>query len=462
MGVGSPVFLPGVRVCIFPNVYTVWCLRLMRKGDWRKIMKEMRNCISLTRLIGVFITLATLAASSGLRAGVLSLESAEALALGEDPGLQSVQANRRALDELAIAGEQLPDPVLKMGIAGLPVDTFHLGQEAMTQVQIGVVQKFPRGHTRSLRAEQIRQRSAVMDETLHDQKLQILLAVREQYIEVQKQVRLAAINQEAETVFSELADITRDYYATGRVQQQDVLRTGVELARIQDRSTQIHQEEDRARARLTTWIGAAAHREIQNDWPKLDSVLAADQIRDQLAEHPRIRSLQQNVVAADTGVELARQAYKPEFSLDVTYGGRGGSNPDGSSRADLLGVMVMMDMPLFSGNRQDRVTAARVAESSAAMFNRDDIYRRMQSEIDFHAASLQRQSERIKLFNRILLPDARFNAEAAFDAYQAAVADLTTLMRARITEYELQREYVGLQAELLKTKSRLLYFEGAL
>ena len=54
--------------------------------------------------------------------------------------------------------------------------------------------------------------------------------------------------------------------------------------------------------------------------------------------------------------------------MDVTYGGRGGNNPDGSSRTDLLTLMVVMDVPLFTRNRQDRVVAAQVAESSAAMY----------------------------------------------------------------------------------------------
>ena len=73
---------------------------------------------------------------------------------------------------------------------------------------------------------------------------------------------------------------------------------------------------------------------------------------------------------------------------------------------------------------------------------------------------MNRERERISLFENSLLPDAGFNAEATFDAYQAAVEDLTTLMRARITEFELQLEYAKLQAELLLTQARLLYFEG--
>jgi outer membrane protein TolC len=166
------------------------------------------------------------------------------------------------------------------------------------------------------------------------------------------------------------------------------------------------------------------------------------------------------VVAADTGVELAEQAYKPEFWLDLTYGGRGGTNPDGTSRSDLLTFMVMMDVPLFRHKRQDRAVAASLAESSAAAFSRDDVYRRMVSELKANGSTLERQQERLRLFRETLLPEAEFNAESAFQAYQAALDDMTTLMRARINEFDLQLEFVRLQAEALKTRARLLYLEG--
>jgi outer membrane protein TolC len=362
--------------------------------------------------------------------------------------------------ELAVASEQLPDPVLRAGVMSLPTDTWELGQEPMTQVVVGVSQKFPRGRSRALRSEQMLEQSAALDETLGDQRRRIALSVREEYLEVLKQLKLAELNAEAIAAFADLAEITRDYYATGRVQQQDVLRAAVELARAQDRATRIAQDEDRARARLETWIGPVAWRDLDTEWPRLESPPTLDDIRAGLAQHPRITALQKRVEAADTGIELADQRYKPEFGVDLTYGGRAGDNMDGSSRSDLFSVMVMMDLPLFHGNRQDRYKAAAVSEASAAAFDRDDMYRRLQSEAAMHAKTLDGQQQRLALFEESLLPDAEFNAEAAFSAYQAALESLTTLMRARITEYELLLEYATLRAELLKTQARLAYFEG--
>ena len=390
----------------------------------------------------------------------LSLENAEALALHEDPSVQMVEARGAALAEQAVAAGQLPDPMLKLGVMGLPTDTFKLGQEAMTQVQLGVVQKFPRGRSRELESRQLQQRSSGLDAMASDQRLRVVQSVQEAFLEVLLQERLAEINAEATTAFTDLADITLEYYGTGRVPQQDVLRASVELARVRDRATVIAQHEDTARAGLATWIGEAAYRELRQPWPPFDLLPAPEAILAGLQSHPRIRAYQQNVVAAETGVDLARQRYKPEFSVDLTYGGRGGLNPDGSGRSDLLSAMLMMDVPLFTGKRQDRVVAARVAESSAAAFGRDDVYRQLKRQAEQYVATLKRQQERLELFRTILLPEADFNSEAALDAYQAAVADLTALMRARITEFELQLEYARLESESLKTRSRLQYLAG--
>ena len=147
--------------------------------------------------------------SSNVAASALSLEVVEELALASDPGVQSVESNRLALEELSVAAEQLPDPLLKMGLVSLPTDTFNLGQEAMTQVQVGMIQKFPRGNSRSLRSEQIGLKSQGLSEIARDQELRILLQVREQFLEVVKQKNLARINAEAIAAFSDVADITR-------------------------------------------------------------------------------------------------------------------------------------------------------------------------------------------------------------------------------------------------------------
>lgn len=390
----------------------------------------------------------------------LSLAEAERLALANDPAIRSVQFKSQALEEMAVAAGQLPDPLLRVGVMSLPVDSFDFGQEPMTQAVVGLVQKFPRGDSRELRSTQLQQQAEMLDESLLDQQLQITLAVRELYLEVVKQRKRAAINDEAIQIFTDFSDITRDYYATGRVNQQDVLQAVVELAKAEERARQISEEENRARARLSAWLGEASRLDLSDDWPSLPEPLPLDDLYERIKTHPRILALQKKVSYSETGVELSRQAYKPEFSVDVAYGGRSGQNMNGSSRSDLFSLMLVMDLPLFHDKRQDRVTASMIAESSAAMFDRDDLYRRLKSEAELNAVTLNKQQESIHYFSDTILPEAQFSAESSFDAYQSSVGDLTSLLRAQITEIDLRLEFVRIQAEALKSQARLLYFQG--
>jgi len=390
----------------------------------------------------------------------LTVEEAARLALQDDFTLQAINARGQSMSELSVAAESLPDPKLKLGFANLPTDTFDLDQEPMTQAVIGVQQMFPRGHTRSLSSERMNESVARTEAEAEDQQLKILLAVREEYTQVFLQRERQKVLQQSLAIFSDLADITRDYYATGRAHQQDVVQAQLELSKVQERLVGIRQQEEQARARLAERIGAAAYQDLDDHWPQIGQPPPTQRLIAALADHPRLRAWQHEIAKSRTSEELARQAYKPGFAVDLAYGARSGQNTNGTNRSDLMSVFVTMDIPLFTGNRQDRVLAASIADTAATEFARDDIYRSMKARIEEHSATLARQQERLKLYQDNLLPQAAFNAETAFEDYQDAVGDLTTLMRARIGEYELKLSNVSLQADEIITRARLLYFQG--
>ena len=403
-----------------------------------------------------------LSAASGVFADSLTIEEASQLALVDDYTLKAIKARSESMQELAVAAEGLPDPQLKLGFANLPTDTFNLGQEPMTQAVIGVRQMFPRGQTRSLNSLRVHESVAGNNAEADDRKQQILLAVREEYIRIYLHQERQKILRQSLVVFSDLVEITRDYYASGRAHQQDVVQTQLELSRVEERLARIRQQEEQARSRLAGRIGENAYRELNPQWPQVKQPQAANKIIAELDKHPRLRAWQHEIARSKTSEEIARQAYKPGFAIDLAYGGRGGQNLDGSDRSDFLSVFVTMDIPLFTKNRQDRVLASSIADTSATRYARDDIYRTMKTRVEENSATLLHERERLGLYEELLLPQAAFNAEAAFEAYQDAVDDLTTLMRARIGEYELKLSHASLRADEIITRARLLYLQGAI
>jgi outer membrane protein TolC len=404
--------------------------------------------------------LAVVASAPASADPLLNLSQAESMALDTDPAVQAIRARAGATRERAIAAAQLPDPKLRFGAAALPVDSFDLDQEPMTQLQVGYQQRFMPGNSLSLRGDQLDRQAAALDHWANDRRWQTLRDVRADFIEVLYHQRAAGILREARGIFAELLAVTSDHYASGRATQQDVYRSELELSRLDERLARIVQGEDVARGRLSEWVGSAAGRPLATEWPQLGPVRWPENWPNAIAEHPRLRAIAEQLSAENLAVDVAREQYKPGWTLDVAYGDRSGQNLDGSARADFLTAMVSIDLPLFRGSRQDRELAASLMQVDAVQATRDDEWRKLQRGAEREHAVLTRLEERLGLYDDRLLPEARANSDAAMDAYQSGVADFTTLMRARLTEIELRIEHARAQADRLMAVARLNYYLG--
>ena len=151
---------------------------------------------------------------------------------------------------------------------------------------------------------------------------------------------------------------------------------------------------------------------------------------------------------------------KPGWSVDVTYGNRNGINNDGTGRPDMLSAMVMIDVPLFTGNRQDKKLSAAKKQSLVQQFKRDDQLLELSSMLETEYANWTRLRQRLELYQQRASLDAKSNAESTLKAYQSDTADFTTLMRAQLTELNTQLDTLRVRVELAKAQARLLYLTG--
>ncbi|MDJ0653201.1 MAG: TolC family protein [Xanthomonadales bacterium] len=390
----------------------------------------------------------------------LSLDKAERLALDDEPGVRKFAARASALDERSIAAAQLPDPVLKLGTAALPLDTFDLDQEPMTQLQVGLRQRIPPGRSRAIRASQLEAQSNAVGYQASDRRLKVLRDVRQDYLDVVYQQHVLGILESSRDTLQEAFEAARDGYAAGRGLQQDVYRAELERSRVEERISRSEEALNRAYARLAIWVGDEAYRVAGDGWPQIPAPVPAEQLNAGLPDHPGIQALSGQVQAAELGVDVARQQYKPGFTVDLTYGDRSGQNPDGSARADFLSAMLLVDLPVFREKRQDRELAARLHEVEAVAAGRQDVLRQMVRSVERDWATLESLQRQLKLYRDRLLPEASANSEAALSGYRSGVSDFTALMRAHLTEFDIALGQARVRADLLKAQARLIYLQG--
>ena len=402
----------------------------------------------------------TLSAAPAQAGTVLTLAEAEQIAIGADPVIAADRARAQALGEVAIANGQLPDPRLKAGIANLPLDTFEVNQEPMTQLIVGVEQSFPPGDTLRYRRRQGEWQSVAEQANAQDTTRKLIRDVRNRYLELCYQLQAGRIVAETRELFNRLVDITRDQYATGRASQQDVLGASLELARLDDRATRIRNETENDRAALGKWLGEDVTRPLEDRLPELPAPPAKEVLLTALPQHPAIRAETARIESESQSIQIAREQFKPGWSVGLEYGQRYGEEANGESRPDMLTAMVSVDLPLFPGQRQDRRLAASLQEAEAARFSRADRLRELKEMLETEYANWQRLGERAVLYETRLLPEANANAEAALNAYQSGVTDFTTLMRARIADLEVRLEELRVRIERTQAQARLLYLAG--
>jgi outer membrane protein TolC len=390
----------------------------------------------------------------------LSLQQAEQLALEGDPLIMSYKASSRSYDAEATANGTLPDPKLRLGMFNVPLDTFSTSEDPSTQLRIGIQQEFPRGDTTDLKQQQSKWLAQAAMAQAEDQRLQLLMNVRDTYLNLYHEIQAGSIVNETRALFLKLVKITEDQYAAGRANQQDVIHADLELSRLDDRATKIQGNEDEYRAYLAQWVGDVAWQDIDSNLPVLPDVPDNIEINKLLTRHPAVMVETARVEASRTMIEVTRQDYKPGIGAFVEYRKRFGENPDGSDRSDMMAAMVTVDIPLFTENRQDKNVAAREESTNAARYSRDDKLRILKRTLDKDRVVYRRLGERELIYKNKLVNSATSNAEASLNAYQSGVTEFTTLMRARIMELDVRLDNLRIQVDRLRAQARLLYITG--
>ena len=211
---------------------------------------------------------------------------------------------------------------------------------------------------------------------------------------------------------------------------------------------------------MEQWIGDAAWNYLSSDFPVLPILPKQVDLNQVIPAHPLIRAENAKINASKQITEMAKQEYKPGWSLLVDYGFRSGNNPDGSERADFATAIVSLDIPLFTGNRQDKTVSSNKNKISAARYSKDDQLRKLKKVYEKNQHLWIRLGERENLYKNSLLTAAKNNSKASLKAYQSGVTEFNTLMRAQITELDVRLEDLRVRIDRAAAQARLLYITG--
>ncbi|NRB38872.1 MAG: TolC family protein [Pseudomonadales bacterium] len=421
----------------------------------------MKNPLCFLPLLGLLLFVKTVP----LYASELSLKQAEALALDYDVSVQRILSQAEAMGHLSIAESDFPDPVLKFGAQNIPVDSWALDEDPMTQAKISLSQRFTAGNSREDTAKLYQQQQLAKTEQAALARLQLIYNSRLLWLDAFKWQAKVAILKNDKKLFVQLKDLTYSLYEVGKRQQQDVLRSDLELGLLLQKQMQAEQTFSQSRLQMAVLTGPEV---LTRSWPTTLSPLMPitvdvynqTQLATKLSQHPQIRQLHYQLRQADAQIALVDSNTKTVWGAEVSYGYRGSENDMGEKRSDLVSAMVNVSIPLWGGNRNDKRREASRLQKQQLQYGYDDTLRQLYTQVQAQTVLWQQLQQRRKFYATDLISKADRHVHASLKAYETGVGDLQALMRASINRQQFKLDYLQLQIDEQKALAKLYLLLG--
>jgi outer membrane protein TolC len=389
--------------------------------------------------------LLTFCAVAARATGLLSLGSAISLALTSNPDLAAIEARASSLAEIPDQAESLPDPRLSVNIANLPLDSFSLSQETMTQFQIGITQALPYPGKLALRSAVAGFEADAAQADVTERRLQLVRDVRTVWWNIFYLDRALDVISHNQALLQQIVNVAQTRYQVGQGQQQDILLAQLELSRLRDSAIQARNMRDNQVARMNALLDRPVATplrlpgKVDEDLPVLTSTRALQQRAE--STRPVLQAQQERVSAAHSRIDLAEKAYSPDFQLGAIYGHRSGSDPDGSRRADMGTFLFSMNLPLYSGTKQERAVDQRNAEWMQQKYRLHDQRNQVAADVQQATSDYRRSRERARLFRQQIIPQAQQTVDVTLAGFQVGKVDFLTMLRSQTTLYDYETQY---------------------
>ena len=363
-------------------------------------------------------------------------------AKSKNPEISEGKNRINIFKEIPPQAGSLKDPELMLGLVNLPVDSFSFRQEAMTQKQIQVSQKFPFPGTLSLRVQAADQDVSIAKANHDDVILKIVREVKTTFYELFYINSTIEITRQNKVLMKQFITIAEGKYSVGKGIQQDVLKAQVELSQIMDELIGLNQLKQAESAKLNVLMNRLPQAELNIPHGLIQSPFKFKLEKLQkMAENKRpfLKAIKSSIDKFKIKKQLAEKKYYPDFNVSLRYGQRQDSMV--ASHPDFVSAFVGINIPIWHKTKQSR----KVLEENFRIQTFRDVYNKAKNQI-FLAIKIAldkeaKGSKLIKLIKSGIIPQARQSLESALAAYSVDKVDFLTLIDNQVTLLKWEIKY---------------------
>jgi len=334
------------------------------------------------------------------------------------------------------------DPMLTLGLANLPVDTFSFREQAMTQKQIQLTQEIPFPGKMDLRKEAANKDVSIAKWNLKELELNIIRQVKESFFELCFINSALDTTQQNKVLLKQFVTIAESKYSVGKGIQQDVLKAQVELSKIMDELIELRQLQANETAKLNTLMNRLPQKpiDIPHGLTQTDFKFNIKSLQD-LAEknRPFLQGIQSTINKFTITKKIAEREYYPNIQVGVRYGQRQDSAIQ--DHPDFVSGFIGINIPIWFATKQRK----KVAEENYRILTAKDSYNAARNDVFLKIKLILDKEEKgqklISLIKTGIIPQARQSLESALAAYSVDKIDFLTLIDNQVTLLKWEIKY---------------------
>ncbi len=332
-----------------------------------------------------------------------------------------------------------PDPSLQVGVMNLSLPSLSANMPSAMAPQIQLMQMLPTPGKLGLSKQIARDSASMAGADARETWWEVRSSAAMAFYDVYAADRQLAVMQKTVRLLEDFRKVAQAMYASGEGRQSDVLRAGVEVAKMQAEITRMQAMRTAAVAKLNaaldrpaeSVVPAVALPALPAAVPGLDTLAAwADSTRPMLAKGRTA------IDQARAQSQLARKEIWPDLSVGLAYGQRPGEM--GTER--MASAMVGFTIPVFAGSRQLKMREEAAAMSRMATADLGEMRAQVRSRLGEITADLERDRTLVALYRSQVLPQAQANVQSVLSSYRVGQVDFMTLVDAQMTANQYEQE----------------------
>lgn len=384
-------------------------------------------------------------------------DNPDALALAAwdvNPSIGASEEKIQAARQKILQASAWTDPLISVEYSNVPVDSFRLGEHAMSGVQFKLQQTFPFPGKTDKREKMAASMTDVARYELAEKKNQIRGMVKRAYWNLTLFRHLKKItNRHILEIESLIASVT-SRYEVGGAGQHDILRLTVLRDRLVDDLSEFDRKDIELVAAINSLLSRSPVTKIETpetvEAAKValskDSIFASAQ-----KSRPLLFVWTEQAKAEQLAAKRASHEGFPDPTIWAGYRLREEFvNDQGmvmDKGADFFSVGVSFPIPISYGSRWGALKKESLAKKRSAESNHTALVYEIQGELEKAFAGWNRAFEKSKTYSRIILPGQKQTLDATLAAYQVGRADFASLFAAQVGLLDVERALVKAKCE---------------